>query len=63
MNVQLALSSWAKLCNAIMRCDESEALELLFVEKKGRNRRRFIDRIESRLTRLRRSREVYGHHD
>lgn len=52
-----ALASWQSLNDALRRCSEAEAEELLAAEKSGRKRLMFLLRIHSRINKTRADRE------
>lgn len=51
------LDNWYKLNDALRGCTEQDAKELLELERQGKNRKRFVLRIHSRINRVRADRE------
>lgn len=51
------LKNWETLNEGLMKGDEELATKLLKAELRGLNREAFVNRIHSRLNRLRRQRE------
>lgn len=51
------LATWPDLNRAITEADEARCLELLELEMKGKRRKEFALRIQSRLNRVRSQRE------
>jgi len=52
-----ALMTWTSLNDFMWDANEAECQALLDIELKGRNRKKFVSRIHSRLNRVRAQRE------
>lgn len=49
----VAIDNWVELNNALRGCTEEVAAELLAAERAGKKRKQFLNRIHSRLNKVR----------